>query len=467
MNIFQAESLISKKNSLFYLWLIVLLYGVISSIFIQFVVLPYIFPSFHAGDGLLKGGDWVSFQELAVELSQRIRTEGWSVWELRPGGQAPAGIAAAIYALTVPKPWTLIPLNAALHATAAIILLLIILQCIDNRRIALLCTLPFVFFPSAMTWYTQIHKDGYFILGALLFIYGWIVFLGIMQEKAGWSGALKGILLMYAGIFFVWIVRPYGVQMLQGLDLCVTVVMSTVFIVHFAKKRLRFKKMIISLLLCWMVLITITPFTKGGIIYEIPSDAISNRPSDAISNRPSDAYSWIKSGWVPDYIENKIYSLSLVREGFRKGYPEAGSNIDTNISYHSIGDVVRYIPRALEIVLLAPFPRDWFGEGTSDWNSIMRRISGFEMIVVYFSLFFVPFFILGYRRSIKLWLVIFFSVGMMLIYGLTIPNVGSLYRVRYGFIMLFVAFGWAGLAIFLQKVHSKSADAKNVELLRR
>ncbi|MCX6088831.1 MAG: hypothetical protein NTX88_00325 [Candidatus Atribacteria bacterium] len=343
MNILQAKSLISNKNSLFYIWLIILLYGVISSFFIQFVVLPYIFPSFHAGDGLLKGGDWISFQKLAVDLSQRIRTEGWAAWELRPGGQAPAGIAAAIYVLTVPKPWTLIPLNAALHATAAIILLLIILQCIDNHRIALLCTLPFVFFPSAMAWYTQIHKDGYFILGALFFIYGWVVFLGIMPEKAGWRGALKGILLMYAGIFFVWIVRPYGVQMIQGIDLILTAYISIVFMVYFVKRKISFKKMIILLFLCWTMLIAITPFTRGGIDYEEPVVSID----------------WANSKWVPDYIENKIYSLSLVREGFRKRYPEAGSNIDIDRSYHSIGDVVRYIPRALEIVLLAPFPKDW------------------------------------------------------------------------------------------------------------
>ena len=442
---------IIKTNSLFHIWLWLFIYVLSTSIFIQFVVLPYIFPSFHAGDGLLKGGDWIYFQKLAVDLAQKIKTQGWSAWELRPSGQAPAGIAGAIYALTVPKPWTLIPLNAALHATASLILLLIISQFTDNRRIALLSILPFVFFPSAMTWFTQIHKDGYFILGALLFIHGWLTFLRIIQEKVRWSEVVQGIFFIYVGVIFVWIVRPYGVQMLQGLDLGVTMVMSIVFIVHFAKKGMHFKRLIISLLIVWMVLITITPFTRGVVDYEMPL-----LPQG-----------WLKSSWVPDFIENKIYSLSQVREGFRKGYPEAGSNIDTDISFHSVGDIIRYIPRALEIVLFAPFPKDWFGEGVSQWNTVMRRISGFEMTVVYISLGFLFFFIAFYMRNMQMWVAIFFAVGMMLVYGLAITNVGSLYRVRYGFLMILVAFGWAGFGIFWQKVHGKPAGEKNVELLRR
>ena len=107
---------------IFYVWAIAFGYSAISALAIQLVVLPYLLPAWHAGNGLLVGGDWIAFHNYAVGRAGRIRAEGWSAFELRPFWNAPIGIASAIYALTWPKPWTLIPMNAALHATAAALL---------------------------------------------------------------------------------------------------------------------------------------------------------------------------------------------------------------------------------------------------------------------------------------------------------------------------------------------------------
>jgi len=106
--------------------LLFFLYPLLAALLVQLVILPYVFPKWNAGDGILAGGDWYMFHQQAVSLAREIHAQGWSVWELRPQGQAPVGIAAAIYALTLPKPWTLIPLNAALHAAAVMLLFLII-----------------------------------------------------------------------------------------------------------------------------------------------------------------------------------------------------------------------------------------------------------------------------------------------------------------------------------------------------
>ena len=75
---------------------------------------------------------------------------GWDEWMLRPQGQAPAGIAAAIYTLTVTEPWTVIPLNAAVHATAAVVLIGIIQRLTSRWQYAMLATLPFILYPSAI-----------------------------------------------------------------------------------------------------------------------------------------------------------------------------------------------------------------------------------------------------------------------------------------------------------------------------
>ncbi len=48
------------------------------ALIIQLVVLPYLFPELHAGNGLLAGGDSVGFHRTAAWVAERIRSEGWS-----------------------------------------------------------------------------------------------------------------------------------------------------------------------------------------------------------------------------------------------------------------------------------------------------------------------------------------------------------------------------------------------------
>jgi hypothetical protein len=81
-----------------------------TGLFIQLVLLPHILPSLDAGHGLLRGGDWIGFHEDANAMAQKIARQGWSAFELRPRGQAPVGITAAVYALTgIHEPWIMVP----------------------------------------------------------------------------------------------------------------------------------------------------------------------------------------------------------------------------------------------------------------------------------------------------------------------------------------------------------------------
>ena len=98
-------------------------YCVAASAAIQFFVLPVLLPSLHAGHGLLAGGDYPGLHDIARRMALRISQDGWSAWELMPEGQSPAGLASIFYALTVSEPWTLIPVNAALHAMGGVIVM--------------------------------------------------------------------------------------------------------------------------------------------------------------------------------------------------------------------------------------------------------------------------------------------------------------------------------------------------------
>lgn len=424
---------IREKSPVFRIWLAFFVYTVSVALFVQVVLLPYIFPAWHAGNGLLTGGDWIGFHQLAVEKGQKILEEGWSAWELRPQGQAPAGIASAIYALTVPKPWTVIPFNAALHATAGLVLIRILQFFIPCWKRSTLLVLPFLLYPSAMTWYTMNHKDGFLIAGSFIFLYTFLLLGRAETWSCGWRSPLAIVLLFFAGCILIWVVRPYGVQMLQVFGAVLALLLAGVFFLRGFWQLLPWKTVITVFLLLIVMIVGITPLTKSGIYAEVPAREIY----------------WEKTDWLPSYLENNFYSLARVREGFRLAYPEAGSNIDTDISFKSAGEVMAYLPRAAKIVFLAPFPEQWFGKAALESNTMMRRISAVEMTVVYFSLLFLPYALWLWRRRIETWMVMVFCSGMMILYGLSITNVGTLYRMRYGFLMMLVALGLAG---FLEAV---------------
>src|SRR5262249_7723224 len=121
-----ADPALARGAPYWRLWGGIFAYAAVAALLVQLVLLPHVFPAWHAGHRLLLGGDWLYFHALAAALAPRIPAQGGAAWELRPQGQPPSGIAAAIYALTLPEPWALVPLNAALHATAGVVLLRIV-----------------------------------------------------------------------------------------------------------------------------------------------------------------------------------------------------------------------------------------------------------------------------------------------------------------------------------------------------
>ena len=130
--------------------------------------------------------------------------------------------------------------------------------------------------------------------------------------------------------------------------------------------------------------------------------------------------------------------------GVRQGYlsvEKARSIIDQDIEFHDAADLVAYIPRAIQIGLLAPFPRLWFEPGSTPASTAMRRISMVEMSVVYGALVFLPFALWRWRHRVEMWVAVIFCGSLILVYAMGTPNVGTLYRVRYAYLMLFVALG--------------------------
>lgn len=445
---------------LWQLWWVFFAYSFIVALLVQLVLLPQFFPAWHAGNGLMVGQDSLYFHELAVDIAKKIHTQGWSVWELRPQQQAPAGIASAIYALTVPQPWTLIPLNAALHATSALILLRIIQVFLPSWRVAIWCVLPFLLYPSAMSWYTQLLKDTYFVIGTLLFLYGWIALAQLKTWNCPWLRLFLPIVWMVLGSVLVWLVRPFGVQLFQAVGAFFAIVFTGLFIARGVRTQLPWRKALIGIVVVWSVLILISPLNQqgGGLEAELPKPAQVSKPKvkvkgKRIPRRVPQPTKWQTSKWLPPFLETKVYSLALTRVGFLLTSPEAGSNIDAQTRFNRTEDILAYLPRATQIALLSPFPKQWFAQGSMETTTMMRRISALEMIGVYLALLFLPYALWRWRQRLEMWLILVFCSSLLLIFTIAVPNLGTLYRMRYSFLMILVALGISGWLAAEQHFH--------------
>jgi hypothetical protein len=118
-----------------------------------------------------------------------------------------------MYAIFGNTPAVMIPINAALHATGGLILILIAQEVCPGKvgkYGGLLAATLFIIFPSSLNWYAQLHKDCYTITGILLVIYSWICSLNNCLHKQ----IRKISIQLLSGYLLIAFARPYYLQLL-------------------------------------------------------------------------------------------------------------------------------------------------------------------------------------------------------------------------------------------------------------
>jgi hypothetical protein len=460
-------------------WAITFGYAAVSALLIQLVILPHVFPAWHAGRGLLVGGDWIAFHNYAVKRAQRIQAEGWRAFELRPMGQAPIGIASAMYRLTWSEPWVLIPLNAALHATAAVLLFHLLRGFVADWRWAALGTAPFVFYPTVLTWVSQIHKDGFFITGYLCQFVAWANLARMDPRAWTWRSLGRTVLLLLVGFGLVWLVRPDLTRVghaSAGLAL-------GVLAVRIAARSRRdppgWRRGVAVLALVVVATLVITWLTSAPARFDAAPMMTSGQEHrgiapplllipDGVSSgdelkRGVDAIPWYRSAWLPAAVDWRIfYRIALTREMFHVNYLDSRSNVDVDVGFYRAADLLRYLPRALQVALLAPFPADWRQTGSAAWTTAGRRAVAVEMLGVYVALLALLAVAWQWRRRAELWIVVLPCLAILGVYSLAVPNLGALHRFRYGFLMTLVGLGVAGgLELLSRRVGRKARPRRD------
>jgi hypothetical protein len=412
-------------------------FALVSGCLIQFIVLPILLPGLHAGDGLLLASDSVGFHRLAVTLASQMHAEGWSTWELRPRGQAPAGIAAIFYSFSVPRPFVLLPLNAALFALAAVLVYAVVRQVVTDAS-AFYAGLLFIATPSSAMWYSQIHKEMFFVPGILLQVWIWLFLMRKQenhQEEARDYGRI--VVVLSAAVLsstLIWMVRPYFLSIMALSNLLVAIYI-VIALRRFTPGR-RFVHFALAVLL---VLVPVV-IKQAGQMSGVSFTSAKFMREDSLVEQPL----WpARSTEGPvTVLDSFVRTLNISRDSF-EGLG-GGSNLFGEVRFGSIGDVVVFAPTALAVSVLAPFPDAWFASARQPGGQMMRTVAAFEMLFGYFGLgFLFVRLVQGGLPSRLVGIVVAFCVVPLLIWGLAIPNVGTLYRFRAPLWTLLVLLGWA------------------------
>lgn len=435
-------------------WSLSFAYACFMALLLQKAILP-LWPEMHAGHGLLMN-DAIVFHNMAVEIAQRIQASGWSEWHIYPqGASANVGLLSLLYALLGPDPAWFIPFNAAAHATGALLIYRIGARLVDGdvgKLGGLLAAICFLVFPSALQWYGQNHKDAFAIVGLLLVLDAWLAihddryFVEVRDTIRVFLAALLGAVLL-------GLVRPYFVVVVV-LGLLASFLISSIW-------RSRAKVAAIRLAFVVVLALMAAVFVRYGVaegVYGGNSEGINVGAYASTSEK----FLWKETEGMSPILEKTLRRASELRAHFVLFGRSvgAGSEIDGDRLPNTAWAALAYMPRALFVGLFSPFPDTW-GERVT----LPRLIGAIETAAWYLACLGAIFSVARYR-SRKLLAGAVFCAVLITMLAYIHPNVGTLYRQRFGlwqFFMLVGCIGWVSLLLqrFSRRPVSASAIAAN------
>lgn len=137
------------------------------------------------------------------------------------------------------------------------------------------------------------------------------------------------------------------------------------------------------------------------------------------------------------FLSGTAARVGRVRRRFVEMYAEPGSNVDADVRIESAPELLRYLPRAAEIGFFAPFPSMWFAAGKSV-GSAGRLVGGVETLLMYAVEALALLTLWRARRRLEAWLLFASASAGMVALGLVAVNVGTLFRLRYVFVMFLI-----------------------------
>ena len=391
----------------------------------HFRVLPNTFDQ--NGVGLTFALDSTTYQRVASDLVDEWRNNGFTAWL-----NAKAPLHNRLYSVAFAIFGKLVGHNILAAEPLNLFYYLSILTCVYflgrevfSAQTGFVAATIVALWPSFLFTSTQLMRDPLSIACLLALM---VVLVLVLGRRFRWS---SGILIGVAGALLAtlfWLARGNMWNVVL-----VAVALTFVLLVFRMLREDRFMSgNVIAMLLVIVAALFVPPRLESTTL---PGTVPPQTPLA------------IPTGSHPPIRENawatELRQISTRRAGFRF-YNARASDIDPEVQFHSMGEIVRFIPRASVIGLFAPFPRMWVQRG--NFGLAVRLLSGLETLAMYFLYVAVAVGVWRERRNWKMWLLFLVATIGMLALGLVVVNAGALFRLRYAcwILMIILAADFRG-----------------------
>lgn len=399
----------------------------------RFGLLSSVFDS--NGVGISFAPDAVRYFADATRLVEVLRVDGLAAWF--SSGFPPH---TKLYSLSLAALGPLVGFNILAVEPVSLICYSVILGVVFklgsevfDRRVGLVSASVIATWPTFLIHTTQILKDPLFIAALL----GLVLLTSRCLSRSfsliqGLTAGLVGGVLVLA----IWLAKP------DAWELALIVIMVSIgfLILRSIKERRILKGSAVAACLLLAFLLGVPVFIKK---YSNPD------PHPLLTVTGDETHQQIRiaetPGAKPAVKPPSRSSGALTRLRARVAwarylyvnYPVTGSNIDAQVGLESWGEIIRYLPRAIEIGLFAPFPDTWLSSGSQVGRG-GRRVAGLETLLMYFSYLLSGIALWGRRKDLAVWFLATSAISGVIALSVVVANVGALYRLRYPFWILMI-----------------------------
>lgn len=371
------------------------------------------------------------YQSDLAALTDKLKSQGPITWL-----KAVAPLHVKAYSLsylpfsfwTGPNILTFEPLNL-FYYLAILGLVYKLGETVFDRQTGLISMTVMALWPSFLMHTTQLIRDPILIVAILVFI---LVISHWLAKVPRFYWSLLAVIPAVLAVLTIWIVRlamwdAVRVIMLTGLVLLLAR--------HLLKRRLFLGPIINAIILSFAIM---TIPQSHAVKSQQRRESDGKRP--LLAERVATLTLWQRIG----QRRSAFGDLRRIESS------STASNIDDEVTFNTMGDLVRYLPRAMALGFFAPFPNMWFAKG-GQVGRTGRLLAGFETLVTYMMELLALVGLWHARKNLAAWLLAVTTVAGVTALGLIVLNIGSLYRFRYPFLILIVIFAAGGSLHLLRR----------------
>jgi len=375
--------------------------------------------------------DGLKFQAAAAGLSDALRRGDFAGWAgaREPFHVKPYSVCFALFGGS--NIVSAEPLNV-LYYLLILVLVFELGREAFGRRAGLLAAAAVGLWPSLLLHTTQLLRDQLFLIGMLAYV---LILQRWLTRSHSWRGALLRGAAGGLTAAVVWLARDN----LAAIMLAAALLGAGLLVA----RQLLERRALPAALAGMALMLALT----AGVMKVVPT---YQKPDNPNHPRPGGEEE-IKAALSETPWGRAVAYVAVTRHRFIRLYPDAGSNIDSDVQFDGLADVLRYAPRAAAVGFFAPFPDMWFSSGKTV-GSAGRLLVGVESLLMYLVEALALCGLWGGRRRLSVWLLFLLSAVGMFALGLVVTNVGALYRIRYLFLILLLVLAAEGGARLLGRV---------------